>query len=140
MNDIQQPEPGPPLRASDVERDRVGERLRQHYAVGRLTLPELEERVAVAYGARTREQLDAVLSDLPAEADSPAGTAEVIDSRLLVILLCCAPPAALVYWLVAQRAARRRSVPPRALEDPARRELQAARSLRTRQSSSGESR
>ncbi|MFD8421746.1 DUF1707 domain-containing protein [Streptomyces sp. NPDC059466] len=105
-----------PIRASDAERDRVEARLKHHYAVGRLTLPELEERVAVAYQARTREQLDALLDDLPGDAEEHGRSADVIDSRLLIILLCCSPPAALVYWLVARRTARRRGPEPRALE------------------------
>ncbi|MEU3518303.1 DUF1707 domain-containing protein [Streptomyces sp. NPDC006654] len=99
---------GAVIRASDAERGRVEAQLQHHYAVGRLTLPELEERVAVAYEARTREQLDALLRDLPGEAEAPASHTHVIDSRLLIILLCVSPPAALVYWLTSQRAARRR--------------------------------
>jgi len=106
MNGSEEHMPSPSLRASDAERDRIGARLQHHYAVGRLTLPELEERVAAAYEARTREQLDALVRDLPAEPKAPARPAPVIDSRLLIILLCCAPPAALVYWLLAHRAAR----------------------------------
>jgi hypothetical protein len=108
MDDSEEHTPSPSLRASDAERDRVEARLQHHYAVGRLTLPELEERVATAYEARTREQLDALVRDLPGEAEAPARPADWIDSRLLIILLCSAPPAALVYWLIARRAARRR--------------------------------
>ncbi|WP_078876491.1 DUF1707 domain-containing protein [Streptomyces sp. 150FB] len=109
----------PVLRASDAERDRVEARLRHHYAVGRLTLPELEERVVLALQARTRGQLDALVRDLPGGVDelAPPTPVKGIDSRLLIILLCTAPPAALVYWLICQRAAHRRSPRPRALED-----------------------
>ncbi|WP_327174302.1 DUF1707 domain-containing protein [Streptomyces sp. NBC_01335] len=117
MNDGEEHVPSVPIRASDAERDRVEARLQHHYAIGRLTLPELEERVAVAYEARTRSQLDALLRDLPAEVEEPARPADVIDSRLLIILLCCSPPAALVYWLIFQCAARRRGSRLRALED-----------------------
>lgn len=88
----------PALRASDAERDQVVANLQHHYTVGRLTLPELEERVAVAYDARTRDQLDVLVSDLPARAE--ANPTSEIDSTLLIILLCTAPPAALVYWLI----------------------------------------
>lgn len=108
MNDSREHTPSVSIRASNAERDRVEARLQHHYAVGRLTLPELEERVVVAYEARTREQLDTLLRDLPAEAEEPARTTSAIDSRLMFILLCCSPPAALVYWLISQRAARRR--------------------------------
>ncbi|MFI6620981.1 DUF1707 domain-containing protein [Streptomyces sp. NPDC050528] len=108
MNDSEESPAGPALRASDAERDRVEAQLQHHYAVGRLTLPELEERVAVAYEARTRDQLDALVRDLPSEVDEPASPTLVIDSRLLIILLCTSPPAALIYWLIRQRTARRR--------------------------------
>lgn len=106
MNDSEEHAPGTPIRVSDAERDRAETRLRHHYAVGRLTLPELEERVVAVYEARTREQLDALSRDLPADAEEPARPAHVIDSRLLIILLFCSPPAALVYWLISQRHAR----------------------------------
>ncbi|MCQ6555745.1 DUF1707 domain-containing protein [Streptomyces sp. C10-9-1] len=95
------------IRASDAERDRIEAQLKDHFAGGRLTLAELEERVAAAYAARTREQLDVLVKDLPREADVPASHGHGIDSNLLIILLCVAPPAALVYWLMSQRAARR---------------------------------
>ncbi|WP_078864115.1 DUF1707 domain-containing protein [Streptomyces sp. AcH 505] len=108
MNDNEEYTANAVVRASDAERERIELQLKQHYAVGRLTLFELEERVAAAYEARTREQLDALVKDLPGEAESPASRTQVIDSRLLIILLCVAPPAALVYWLMSQRAAYRR--------------------------------
>ena len=56
------------LRASDAERERVVEELREHHATGRLTLDELAERTDAAYGARTRGELEPLTRDLPAEA------------------------------------------------------------------------
>ncbi len=53
------------VRASDSDRETVVDELRQHHAVGRLTLEELEERVGTAYQARTAGELAQVLSDLP---------------------------------------------------------------------------
>jgi len=96
------------VRVSDADRDRVAARLQHHYAVGRLTLPELQERVALVYRARTRGQLDAVSADLPGpvRAGAPRRGGGV-DERLLVVLLCVAPPAGLVYWLLARRGGRR---------------------------------
>ncbi|WP_078883663.1 DUF1707 domain-containing protein [Streptomyces sp. CNQ431] len=108
MNDNEEHTAHAVIRASDAERDRIEVQLKHHYTVGRLTLSELEERVAAAYEARTREQLDALLKDLPGEAESPVSHTHVIDSRLLIILLCVAPTAALVYWLISQRTAHRR--------------------------------
>ena len=90
----------PAVRASDAERDQVAAQLQHHYAVGRLTLPELEERVAGAHEARTRGQLDALVRDLPCETNEAPSPTHEIDSRLLIILLCTSPPAALVYWLI----------------------------------------
>jgi hypothetical protein len=72
--------------------------------------------VVVVYEARTREQLHALLADLPGDAEPPARPTRVIDSRLLIVLLCVSPPAALIYWLVCQRAARRRGSWPQAVE------------------------
>jgi len=53
------------MRCSDADRERVAGILRRHYGEGRLTLAELEERLAEAYGARTREELDRALRELP---------------------------------------------------------------------------
>src|SRR5258708_28828017 len=59
------------MRVSDADRERVAERLREHFAAGRLTSEELDERVTAALGARTAGDLRTVLSDLPEPA--PAG-------------------------------------------------------------------
>jgi hypothetical protein len=53
------------MRASDDDRERTLELLRRNYAAGRLEPDELEERVGVATGARTREELRALTFDLP---------------------------------------------------------------------------
>jgi hypothetical protein len=44
------------------------EELRGHLLAGRLTAGEFEERVALAQRARTRAELDAARTDLPAQA------------------------------------------------------------------------
>jgi hypothetical protein len=54
------------LRVSDQERDLAAQALRDHFAAGRLTEDELNERVESAYEAKTQQQLDLLLSDLPA--------------------------------------------------------------------------
>src|SRR3954462_13062605 len=56
-----------PVRASDAERERALRDLRDHYAAGRLDHEELEERAALATRARSRGELRALLSDLPAD-------------------------------------------------------------------------
>jgi hypothetical protein len=63
--------PADEVRASDAERDEVIERLRVHAGDGRLSVEELDERVARAYELRTRAELAGLLRDLP-EAPAPA--------------------------------------------------------------------
>jgi hypothetical protein len=53
------------LRASDADRERFVESLRQHHVDGRLTADELAERTERAYAARILGDLDAVATDLP---------------------------------------------------------------------------
>lgn len=52
-------------RVSDAEREQAAGRLRRHFAAGRLSAEELEERVVRAYAARTRSELAPLLADLP---------------------------------------------------------------------------
>ena len=56
---------------SDQQRERAAQQLRDHYAAGRLTEDELDERVQSAYGARTEAQLRELLADLPRLPASP---------------------------------------------------------------------
>src|SRR5215467_3881620 len=53
------------LRTSDADRDRVAARLRDHFAEGRLTREELDERLTAALNAKTHGDLRRVLADLP---------------------------------------------------------------------------
>jgi Flp pilus assembly protein TadB len=53
------------IRTSDAERDAVTARLREHYAEGRLTREELDERIGAALAAKTVGDLRRVLADLP---------------------------------------------------------------------------
>ena len=53
------------MRASDAERERAAEALREHYTAGRLTREELDERLEAAYRATTVEELDELRADLP---------------------------------------------------------------------------
>ncbi|MEU8774053.1 DUF1707 domain-containing protein [Streptomyces sp. NPDC048606] len=64
------PEPGG-MRASDADRERVVERLRDAVAEGRLDMDEFEERLDAAYASRTYAELEPLTRDLPA----PAGEA-----------------------------------------------------------------
>jgi hypothetical protein len=53
------------VKASDADRDRCALALRDHYAAGRLDQRQLEQRVARATGAQSREELRGLLRDLP---------------------------------------------------------------------------
>jgi hypothetical protein len=53
-------------RASDAERERAVDRLREASTQGRLTLEELAERTQLAYTARSHAELAVVTADLPA--------------------------------------------------------------------------
>ncbi|MFC3998244.1 DUF1707 domain-containing protein [Nocardiopsis sediminis] len=53
------------MRASDADRDRVAERLREALAEGRLTQEEHEERLDSVYRAKTLGQLTPLTQDLP---------------------------------------------------------------------------
>jgi hypothetical protein len=61
----------PALRASDAEREQTATLLRDHAAAGRLTPEELGERLDVAYAARTVDELETLVHDLPADAVQP---------------------------------------------------------------------
>ncbi|MEV0370759.1 DUF1707 domain-containing protein [Streptomyces sp. NPDC050636] len=64
----------PQLRASDADRERVAEILRDALAEGRLAMEEFEERLDAAYQARTYGELAPLTADLPAASgDSAAG-------------------------------------------------------------------
>jgi uncharacterized protein DUF1707/cell wall-active antibiotic response 4TMS protein YvqF len=63
----------PDLRASDDDREQTAEQLRQAASQGRITVDELEERLQVAYAARTQAELVPIVADLPAPRERPAG-------------------------------------------------------------------
>ncbi|MFI9027414.1 DUF1707 domain-containing protein [Streptomyces sp. NPDC053560] len=58
----------PELRASDADRDRVAEILRDALAEGRLRMEEFDERLEAAYQARTYGELEPLTADLPVGA------------------------------------------------------------------------
>lgn len=57
----------PSIRASDADRERVVEILRQHTAEGRITADEFDERMTAAYNARTMGALAELTTDLPVD-------------------------------------------------------------------------
>ena len=55
----------PGIRASDEDRGRIAAALGEHYAAGRLTLEEFQERLDKVYAATTLGELDRLMADLP---------------------------------------------------------------------------
>lgn len=54
------------IRASDAEREVFAARIQQAGSEGRLTLPEVEERLSQVYAAKFRPELEPLVADLPA--------------------------------------------------------------------------
>ncbi|WP_406008689.1 DUF1707 domain-containing protein [Streptomyces sp. NBC_00637] len=61
----------PELRASDADRERVAEVLRDALAEGRLDMAEFEERLEETYKARTYGELAPITRDLPVAGITP---------------------------------------------------------------------
>jgi hypothetical protein len=61
------------VRVGDADREAVAAQLREHFADGRLTLEELNERLDQAFAAKTRADLNTVMRDLPQAAQPAAG-------------------------------------------------------------------
>lgn len=59
------------VRIGDAERERVREVLSRHVADGRITLEEFSDRLGEVYAARTADELEGALRELP---PLPAGT------------------------------------------------------------------
>jgi hypothetical protein len=56
---------GQEMRVSDAEREAAAAELREHFASGRLTQDEMDERLTAVFAAKTRADLSAVFTDLP---------------------------------------------------------------------------
>lgn len=71
---------GNEMRVSDAEREAAAAELQEHFASGRLNQEELDERLAAAFAAKTRGDLDALFTDLPSSGRGWAG-ADAADGR-----------------------------------------------------------
>jgi hypothetical protein len=60
------------IRVSDADRERAAARLRAHFAEGRLSPDELDERIAAALTAKTVGAVRRLMADLPDPAPTPA--------------------------------------------------------------------
>lgn len=75
------------LRASHEDRDAVIEALRVAAGDGRLTPEELDERLEVAFNARTYGELATITADLPTTA-RPAATVAPVEPKDIVRINC----------------------------------------------------
>ena len=117
------------IRVSDADRERVTTRLREHYAEGRLSSEELDERVTAALNSKTFGDLRRVMADLPDAAMEPGPAPQpppwltrprlvvwrgprLLPLALILLVAAIAIPSAgwlfvafikamLVFWLVA---------------------------------------
>jgi hypothetical protein len=71
MTDPQDPSAPVELRASDADRERVADRLREAAVDGRITMDELDQRLETAYTSMTHAELRPLTRDLAAP-DAPA--------------------------------------------------------------------
>jgi hypothetical protein len=60
------------IRASDADRERVADILREAAGDGRLTMEELDERLDAVYAAKTYAELEPITKDLPQAGAGPA--------------------------------------------------------------------
>lgn len=95
------------VRIGDAEREQAAQALAEHYAAGRLTREELDQRTAVALRARNGLDLREVLADLPAShgrapiAKRPVGDAAVRrKARVMWRSVALAPWAAFAVFFV----------------------------------------
>jgi Domain of unknown function (DUF1707) len=61
----------PRMRAGDKDRQRVVEHLGQHFAEGRLTVAEFDERITSAHAAVYLDELPQLTVDLPRDDSAP---------------------------------------------------------------------
>lgn len=59
---------GPDLRIGNAEREAAATHLREHYAQGRLSLDEFNQRLDAVFAAKTQQQLRDLTADLPRSA------------------------------------------------------------------------
>lgn len=65
------------IRASDADRDRTANMLREHHAAGRLDADEFNERLDKVFAAKTIGDLDDLTADLPAVDPYPLPTSSL---------------------------------------------------------------
>lgn len=79
-------EPRTTIRTSDEDRDKAAEVLADAVATGRISGAEHEARLDALFAAKTQDQLDAVISDLPARPERRSGLYRSIDPYRCVVV------------------------------------------------------
>ena len=74
MSELSGPADRGVMRVSDADRDRAAEVLREAAAQGRLSMDELDERLELAYAAKTYADLAPITRDLPQQGPAPGTT------------------------------------------------------------------
>jgi hypothetical protein len=93
----------PRMRAGDKDRQRVVEQLGKHFAEGRLTVQEFDERAVRAHASVYLDELPALTADLPTDPEpprrSPRSSMQVpgVVVLLIAMLLAWSIVAAVVY-------------------------------------------
>jgi hypothetical protein len=90
---------GLPVRIGDIERDGAIAALGDHFAAGRLTRDELDERVDQAMGAKFDADLMALLADLP-PSSPPQPARKSVSARPVAQVLWSLVPLLLVAVVV----------------------------------------
>jgi hypothetical protein len=68
------------MRASDSDRDRVAEALREAAAEGRLSMEELDERLDQVFASKTYAELVPITADLPSSGTNPANAVALVSA------------------------------------------------------------
>ncbi len=94
------------LRASDRDREEIAEVLREHYAQGRLTIEEFDQRSTAAFAAKTMGDLGPLVADLPEEREPQAAAPAWSTARMrwIAVAGAVAAVALLVVAVLAGRA------------------------------------
>jgi hypothetical protein len=70
------------MRVSDSDREQAADVLREAAGHGRITMDELDERLELAYAAKTYADLAAVTRDLPGPAQAPTAVQPAMAGRI----------------------------------------------------------
>ena len=82
MSELSGPADHSLMRVSDSDRERAADVLREAAGHGRITMDELDERLELAYAAKTYADLAAVTRDLPAPTPAPGPVAPAMAGRI----------------------------------------------------------